>query len=70
MAHKFVIKRKGLLETYTNYEDIPEDFDHIIQFIPEIPDGPHSHDQHEEIAEWHDKLQLLIQKENQRYGNS
>ena len=68
--HKFVIKRNNILETYTNYEDIPDDFDHVIEFIPEIPDGPHSHDQHEEIAKWHNKLQLLIQKENQRYGNS
>jgi hypothetical protein len=68
--HKFVIQRNGVLETYTQYEDIPDDFDHVIQFIPEIPDGPHTHDQHEEISEWHNKLQLLIQKENRQYGNS
>ena len=63
MPHEFVVKRNGVLETYTNYNDIPDDFDHVIKFLPEIPEGPHTEEQHEEIEKWNDKLQILIQKE-------
>ena len=68
--HKFVIMVDGELVTYTRYEDIPDHFDHVIEFVPEIPNGPHSHEQHEEIEHWNSKLQLLIQKENNRHADS
>ena len=42
MAHEFIIKDKGNLTTYTNYEDIPKVFDHVIKFLPEIPPEPHT----------------------------
>lgn len=63
MAHEFVILRNGILETYNKYEDIPEDFEHVIKFLPEIPPGPHTHEQHEEIEIWNDRLQKLMEKE-------
>lgn len=63
MAHEFVLLIKGELKTYTNYEDIPDEFDNVIKFIPEIPDGPHSHNEHDEIEKWNEKLQLLMEKE-------
>ncbi|QMP83941.1 MAG: hypothetical protein [Caudoviricetes sp.] len=69
MAHEFVILRKGVLETYNKYEDIPEDFDHIIKFLPEIPDGPHTDEQHEEIDGWNNKLQELLKKERNASSN-
>jgi hypothetical protein len=63
MAHEFVLLVKGELKTYTNYEDIPDEFDNVIKFIPEIPDGPHSHNEHDEIEKWNERLQLLMEKE-------
>ena len=63
MAHEFVLLVKGELKTYTSYEDIPDEFDNVIKFIPEIPDGPHSHNEHDEIEKWNEKLQLLMEKE-------
>jgi hypothetical protein len=69
MTHKFVIMVNGQLNTYFNYEDIPDKFDHVIEFRPEISAGPHSEDEHEQISAWNDKLQLLIQKETARFGN-
>jgi hypothetical protein len=63
MAHEFVLLVKGELKTYTNYKDIPDEFDNVIKFIPEIPDGPHSHNEHDEIEKWNEKLQLLMEKE-------
>jgi hypothetical protein len=68
--HKFVLLIDGELKTYTSWESIPEDFDHVIEFIPHIPDGPHSEEQHEEIEQWHHRLQQLIKKENRKNGIS
>ena len=63
MAHEFVILVNEELVTYTNYDDIPEQFDNIIKFLPDIPDGPHSHDDHDEISKWNERLQQLMEKE-------
>jgi hypothetical protein len=63
MAHEFVILLKGSLYTYDKYEDIPLEFDNVIKFLPEIPEGPHSHDQHEEMDQWVSKLQELLKRE-------
>lgn len=63
MAHEFVIIRNGLIETYFNYEDIPSDLEHVIRFLPDIPDGPHTPEQHEEIDGWNEKLQKLLELE-------
>jgi len=63
MAHEFIIRDKGKLITYTNYEDIPEVFDHLIKFVPEIPPDPHTPEQHEEIGQWNDKLKQVMKRE-------
>jgi hypothetical protein len=64
MAHKFVFLINGKLETFTDYESIPNEFDHIIKFLPDIPDGPHTHEEHDEIHVWNERLQELIRREN------
>lgn len=66
--HKFVFLIDKELKTYHNYEEIPENFDHIIEFLPEIPNSPHSNEDHEEIESWNAKLQLLIAKERKKHG--
>ena len=66
MAHEFVILRNGILETYTEYNEIPLDFDHVIKFIPEVPEPPHTDEQHEEIESWNEKLQALMEIERAR----
>ena len=63
MTHKFVILKDGVLETYNKYEDIPESFDNVIQFLPDIPDGPHTYEQHELIESWNNKLKELLKRE-------
>ena len=64
MGHRFVIMQDDELVEYDRYEDIPDDFDHVIEFLPEIPPGPHTHEQHEEIDSWHDKFLRLMRIEN------
>jgi hypothetical protein len=62
-VHKFVIMVNGELNTYTEYEDIPETFDHVIEFSPEVPPPPHTEEQHDEIDKWNFRLQALMEKE-------
>jgi len=63
MAHEFVVLINGLLQTYDKYEDIPLEFDNVIKFLPEIPEGPHTHEQHEELDQWNGKLKELLKRE-------
>jgi hypothetical protein len=59
----------GKIETFYDYREIPENFDHVIKFIPEVPEGPHTHEQHEEMDQWNNRLQELIAKEKSKYGH-
>lgn len=61
--HEFVIMIDGQLQTFNNFEDIPNEFDHVIKFRPEIPEGPHTEEQHQEIEQWNSKLQKLMEIE-------
>lgn len=67
---EFTIMRAGKLLTYTNYEDIPLDFDHVIKFVPDIPAGPHTEDEHDQINAWNDRLQRLMEIERARSRQS
>ena len=53
----------GELVTYDKYKDIPETFEHVIKFLPDIPPEPHTEEEHEEIQEWNNKFQELMEKE-------
>lgn len=64
--HKFVVMKNNELLTYTEYDAIPNDFDHVIEFLPEIPPEPHTEEQHEEIEQWNGKLQRLMEIERAR----
>lgn len=63
MKGEFVLIVDGELKTFYDYRDIPDDFDHVIKFIPDVPPGPHSHEQHEEMERWTELLQRLMDKE-------
>ena len=61
---QFIIN--GELVLYDKYEDIPEDFEHVIRFIPDVPPEPHTEDEHAEMALWNIRLQELMEKERAR----
>lgn len=63
MAHKFVVLIDNKLHEYQRYEDIPQVIDNVIQFLPEVPEGPHTEEQHEEIHEWEHKFKELMKRE-------
>ena len=64
MPHRFVIMIEGELRCYEHYDDIPDQFDHVIEFLPEVPPGPHTLEQHQEIDAWNDRLKRLMEIEN------
>ena len=54
---EFVFKINGELVTITNWEDVPDEFDHVIKFEPDpIPDD-HTEEDHAEMALWNTRLQ-------------
>jgi hypothetical protein len=63
MPHEFVLLVNGELKTYSKFEDIPEKFDNVIKFLPEVPEPPHTEHQHEEMDVWNDRLKELLSRE-------
>ncbi len=66
---QFIIN--GELVTYDKYEDIPDEFEHVIRFLPDAPepegeDGNHTEEQHQEMSVWNGRLQELMEKERAR----
>ena len=64
MGHRFVIMQDDKLYEYTEYDQIPNEFDLVIEFAPEIPPGPHTDQQHEEIEQWQTKFERLMEIEH------
>ena len=60
MAHEFTFKIDGKLVTFTEWTDIPDKFDHVIRFLPDVP---HEEVDHDGPKIWNDRLQELMQKE-------
>ena len=50
---QFIIN--GELVTFDKYEELPEEFEHVIKFIPDIPLPPHTQEDHDELAKWDDR---------------
>jgi len=51
---------------YDQYKDIPNDLDHVIEFLPEIPPEPHTSEEHAEIEQWHGRFLKLMEIEHAR----
>jgi len=66
MKGEFVFIIDGKIKHFSDFRDIPEEFDHVIKFIPEVQGGPHTDHQHDEIDEWNQRLQKLMEKERAR----
>ena len=69
MKGEYVIKINEELITYTDYNDIPNTFDHVISFDPDWPEPPHSVEDHEMMEVFNDKLQVLMEIERNASSN-
>jgi len=65
MSHEFVLMVNGEVKTYTEWEDIPDSFDHVIKFLPNIPEEEQDIDGCEQSTHiWCTRLKELMEKEN------
>lgn len=54
MAHEFKVKNNGNIETYTNFDDIPNTITAIIHYNPDLTGASDA-----EIVEWSGKYKQL-----------
>lgn len=66
MPHRFTVRVGDQVLSFSRYEDIPQDFDHLIEFLPEIPPPPHTAQQHDEIDAWQPRFEQLMERERAR----
>jgi len=60
---KFVIKDEGKLLEFDRCGDLPDTFDHLIEFNPAPLPEPHSVNDHIEMSKWADYLQILCSRQ-------
>ena len=63
MKGKFTIRIGKKIHVFENYDDIPETFDNVIEFLPECPEPPHTQEQHDYIETFSLKLKELLKRE-------
>ena len=64
MAHRFVVMIDGKLRVFTEFADIPQVIDHVIEFLPDYPPPPHTDEQHHDMEKWPGLLDELIRREH------
>ena len=69
MKGEFIIKTGEELITYTDYDNIPNTFDHVIKFNPDWPKSPHTQEDHDYMEVFNDKLQVLMEIERNASSN-
>jgi hypothetical protein len=70
MRGKFTIRMDKKIHVFENYEDIPETFDNVIEFLPEYPEPPHTEEQHDYIETFVPKLRELLKRERNYAGRN
>lgn len=59
----FEVLINGEIKRYDSYDAIPKEFDNLIRFEPDISDGPHTEEEHQELEKWNDRLKALMEIE-------
>lgn len=69
MNGTFKVLLNGELVTYTNYNDIPEKIDNLIEFLPDYPVGPHTLEEHTHMESYVLSLTDLLRRETNASSN-
>ena len=59
----FIVKTGQTVTEYQKISEIPEKFDHLIKFAPNIPPSPHSAHDHEHLDHFVDYMKMLQVRE-------
>ena len=62
-AGSYLIMIDGKINKYTHWDQIPERFDNIIRFLPDIPPGPHTPEQHQAIEDLPNIFRRFMERE-------
>ena len=60
---KFVIKDEGKILEFDRCGDLPDEFDHLIKFLPTPPEPPHSVNDHIEMSKYSEYLRIIAARE-------
>ena len=59
MIGEYTVKIGNKLFDYTNVNDIPKEFDHLIKFLPTLPPEPHTPEEHDLIDSFMPKMREI-----------
>ena len=59
MIGEYIVKIGNKLFDYTNVDDIPKEFDHLIKFLPTLPSEPHTQADHDYINSFVPKMREI-----------
>mgnify|MGYP001377520121 CR=1 FL=1 len=63
MEGRYSVKIGDKVFNYTNADDIPEKFDHLIKFVPKEPPEPHTQEDHDYINTFPKKFKEIFARE-------
>jgi hypothetical protein len=63
MIGEYTVKIGDELFEYTNANDIPKKFDHLIKFVPKEPPEPHTQKDHDYINTFPKKFKEVFKRE-------
>ena len=63
MQGQYVVKIDNKTFEYTDANDIPKKFDHLIKFVPKEPSEPHSQKDHDYINTFPEKFKEVFARE-------
>ena len=66
LAGRFVILDRGEIHTFTRVSEIPAEIDTVIEFLPDIPPGPHTDEEHEFIDAIPEAFQAIMRRSRAR----
>lgn len=52
----------GKMQTGNHWDDLPDEMDAIIAFVPDYPEGPHTQIEHEAMETFNHKLQEAMKR--------
>lgn len=65
----YKVLNNGKTLTFDHWDNIPEEFDNLIAFQPDIPPGPHTPEEHDEIETLPAKLAEFMKREHNARRN-
>ena len=63
MIGEYTVKIGDELFEYTNANDIPKKFDHLIKFVPKEPSEPQTQEDHDYINTFPEKFNEIFKRE-------